>query len=182
MLSTPVGLLVCNSVSWFLGLSADTVPIEKWGPVCAKHKSRSKLEVSIRNNTAVTPDTQVLNESCWKEKKKPQKPVVFLTLCVDWRKESWVSAFQNLKERSCPPLKSVTKAHRLSGVRIHLWQSRHRLHCEDMGFKHNIRAALDVTCFSQDLGSPCSCKSCCFFINPEPTQNPWLCESLVSLG
>lgn len=45
---------------------------------------------------------------------------VFLTLCVDWRKGSWVSAFQNLKETSWPPLKSVTKAHRLSGVKIHL--------------------------------------------------------------
>lgn len=46
--------------------------------------------------------------------------VFILTLCVDWRKGSWVSAIQNLKERSWPPLKSVTKAHRLSGVKIHL--------------------------------------------------------------
>lgn len=51
-----------------------------------------------------------------------------------------------------------------------------------MGFKHNIRVALDVSCFLQGLGSPCSCKSCCFFIKPEPTQTPQLCESSVSLG
>lgn len=32
--------------------------------------SRSELEMSLRNNTAMTPVSQVLHKSCLKEKKK----------------------------------------------------------------------------------------------------------------
>lgn len=79
--------------------------------------SRSELEMSLRNNTAMTPVSQVLHESCFKGKKKKIANIMlvfFLTVHVDWMNGSWVSVFEKsqhtpLKERSWPPLKSVTK-------------------------------------------------------------------------
>lgn len=62
-------------------MSADTVPVEKWGPACAKHDSRSKLEMSLRNNTAMIPVSQVLSESCSREKKDSKRNAgVFFSL------------------------------------------------------------------------------------------------------
>jgi len=57
--------------------------------------------MSRRNNTAMTPVSQVLDESCLKEKRKKKKIanvmlVFFLTARIDWMNGSWVSVFENL--------------------------------------------------------------------------------------
>lgn len=81
-------------------LSADTIPIEKWGPVCAEHKSRSKLEVSLRNNTAVTPGSQVLNKSCWKGKKNSKPNAGCFPHFVCWLEEGELGVCLSKPERN----------------------------------------------------------------------------------
>ena len=45
--------------------------------------ARSKLEMSLRNNTAMTPVSQVLNESCLKKKNDSKcNAGGFYSLCV----------------------------------------------------------------------------------------------------
>lgn len=74
-----VGLLVCDAVSWYLGCESRYrfVPVEKWGPTCAKPDLRNKLEISLRNssnNYSSRSDIQ------WKLLKGKKKKLANITL------------------------------------------------------------------------------------------------------